>query len=85
MHNIRSRHTGAAVVLALYLTVASLLWGQTEQDGSKTAALDIPTGPAIGKVIPFFRAPDQHGKMQDLSSIRGPKGAMVVFFRSADW
>src|SRR5262245_38661640 len=43
------------------------------------------TGPEVGQKIPAFRAPDQNGKMQDFNSIRGPKGAMIVFFRSADW
>jgi len=43
------------------------------------------TGPEIGQKIPLFRASDQHGKLQDFNSIRGPKGAMIVFFRSADW
>src|SRR5581483_6208376 len=32
-----------------------------------------------------FSLPDQHGKVWSLSSIMGPKGAMLVFYRSADW
>ena len=43
------------------------------------------TGPAVGEAIPSFSAPDQDGRMQTLASIAGPKGAMLVFFRSADW
>jgi hypothetical protein len=38
-----------------------------------------------GARIPDFRLPDQNGKVQTLESIRGPKGAMLVFYRSADW
>lgn len=43
------------------------------------------TGPAVGKAIPGFSAPDQNGRLQTLASIAGPKGAVLVFFRSADW
>lgn len=45
----------------------------------------IKTGPAVGARIPPFSAPDQRGVMQTSSSILGPKGALLVFFRSADW
>jgi peroxiredoxin len=49
------------------------------------AAVAIQTGPDVGKKIPSFEAPDQNGKTQTLASIAGPKGAMLVFYRSADW
>jgi hypothetical protein len=45
----------------------------------------IKTGPEVGQQIPAFSAPDQEGLNQTLKSIMGPKGAMLVFFRSADW
>ncbi len=85
MRKIGFQYKEAVVVLALYLILAPLLWGQTGPDGSAAADSEIPTGPAVGEMIPSFQAPDQYEKMQDLSSIRGPKGAMIVFFRSADW
>ena len=44
-----------------------------------------PPGPEVGARIPPLRAVDQNGRMQTFESIRGPKGAMLVFFRSADW
>jgi len=43
------------------------------------------TGPAVGDRVPDFAAPDQAGRTQTLESVMGPKGAMLVFFRSADW
>jgi len=46
---------------------------------------NIKTGPAVGQVVPGFSATDQEGQNQTLKSIMGPKGAMIVFFRSADW
>lgn len=42
-------------------------------------------GPQVGAKIPPFQLPDQTGTIQTLESIRGPKGAMLVFYRSADW
>jgi len=43
------------------------------------------TGPAVGEIVPAFSATDQNGRTQTLASISGPNGAMLVFFRSADW
>jgi hypothetical protein len=45
----------------------------------------IKTGLEVGAAVPSFEAPDQNDQMHDLKSILGPKGAMLVFFRSADW
>ena len=42
-------------------------------------------GPQVGAVVPAFSATDQFGKPHTLASVMGPKGAMLVFFRSADW
>jgi hypothetical protein len=42
-------------------------------------------GPQVGERVPDFSLPDQTGKTETLKSIMGPKGAMLVFFRSADW
>jgi hypothetical protein len=45
----------------------------------------IKTGPGIGSTIPKFEALDQNGHSQSLQSIAGPKGTLLVFYRSADW
>jgi len=42
-------------------------------------------GPKVGERLPPFTLNDQTGKLRTLESIAGPKGAMIVFFRSADW
>lgn len=42
-------------------------------------------GPQVGDRVPDFALKDQTGKTQTLQSIMGPKGAMLVFIRSADW
>jgi hypothetical protein len=60
-------------VTALFLSVMAL-YGQ-----------NIKTGPDAGRPVPAFSAQDQDGRTQTLQSVMGPKGAMLVFFRSADW
>jgi hypothetical protein len=42
-------------------------------------------GPQVGERVPDFRLSDQNGTTQTVQSIMGPKGAMLVFIRSADW
>jgi peroxiredoxin len=42
-------------------------------------------GPKVGEVLPRFSLEDQHGVSRDLASLTGPKGLVLVFFRSADW
>ena len=60
--------------LSLGALPLALLYGQ-----------QIKTGPEVGQPVPDFSAKDQEGRTQTLKSIMGPKGAMLVFFRSADW
>jgi hypothetical protein len=42
-------------------------------------------GPQVGERVPEFSLPDQNGNTQTLQSIMGPRGAVLVFYRSADW
>ena len=42
-------------------------------------------GPQVGERVPDFSLKDQNGTLRTLQSIMGPKGAMLVFVRSADW
>ena len=42
-------------------------------------------GPQVSERVPDFSLKDQDGKVWTLQSIMGPKGAMLVFIRSADW
>jgi hypothetical protein len=52
---------------------------------AEIAGAAIKTGPEVNATIPAFSLPDQNGITQTLASITGPKGAMLVFYRSADW
>lgn len=47
----------------------------------------VPVDPGVktGERLPSFKLKDQNGKERDFRSLRGRKGLMLVFFRSADW
>jgi len=48
--------------------------------------VDVATlGPQVGQKALDFSLPGQDGKTYSLASVAGPKGTMLVFFRSADW
>jgi hypothetical protein len=42
-------------------------------------------GPPVGARVPDFQAVDQTGASRSLASILGSQGALLVFYRSADW
>lgn len=66
-------------VLTLILLCCSVL-------GATVSTQDVATiGPKVGAAIPEFSAVDQFGRTQTLTSLAGPQGLMLVFFRSADW
>ena len=51
-------------------------------------AADVDTsrlGPQVGALAPPFSGTDQAGRTHSLESSLGPKGEILVFFRSADW
>ena len=39
----------------------------------------------VNQKAPEFSARDQFGNEQNLATLRGPKGTVLLFFRSADW
>ena len=43
------------------------------------------TGPEVGTKIPAFQARDQYGRTQTFDSLKGRKGLVLLFVRSADW
>jgi hypothetical protein len=73
-----TRHS-LGVVATMVLSIAALA-------GQAPPAVDTSKlGPQVGATVPSFTGVDQFDKPHSLASIYGPKGAMLVFFRSADW
>jgi len=58
-------------------------------DGSAIHVVSIrpfsEVGLRAGRKAPDFSARDQFGQAQTLETLRGPKGTVLLFFRSADW
>jgi hypothetical protein len=51
-----------------------------------TAQIDVASlGPQVGAAAIDFSLADQTGRVRTLKDVAGPKGTMLVFFRSADW
>jgi hypothetical protein len=70
--------------LALALLAALLV--QTAATAQSPPKIDVSKlGSLLGERVPEFTLKDQNGKPWTLQSIMGPKGAMLVFYRSADW
>jgi len=81
------RWVAATVLLALSWRVGMRWAGEDPPRLRPLPKLDqnLKTGPAVGSRIPSFEALDQAGKKQTFDTLRGPNGAVLLFFRSADW
>jgi hypothetical protein len=79
--------SGTHMIKPVVATVAVFVAVVAASDGQlPTSAPDVQTvGPQVGAKVPSFALPDQTGTARSLESLMGPKGAIVVFFRSADW
>ena len=69
------------IISIIAATSASILAAQSPGQKIDVSKL----GPQVGEQVPEFSLKDQNGKLRTLESVMGPKGAMIVFFRSADW
>ena len=79
MRNVSTRALLAGVLAALVLGFPS----QAMQ--SRTPVEVASLGPQIGEQVPDFSLPDQNGRVWTRDSILGPNGAIVLFYRSANW
>ena len=77
-----------SLVFGTFAAVTSSLFAQTPGPDQRAPREKIDVwklGPQVGDQVPDFSLKDQNGKVWTLQSIMGPKGAMLVFVRSADW
>jgi hypothetical protein len=71
---------GAAILTAI------LLQAPLSAQPAPREKIDVSKlGPQVGQQVPDFSLRNQNGATRNLESIMGPKGAMLVFIRSADW
>src|ERR1700719_2448605 len=65
------------------VTVRGTLDGQTIRRASIQALTSF--GLDLGRTAPAFSVRDQFGREQTLETLKGPKGTVLLFYRSADW
>jgi hypothetical protein len=61
--------------------------GNLNANTIRVSSLELLTsiGLAVGLKAPVFSLRDQFGHDQTLESLKGPRGTVLLFFRSADW
>lgn len=70
---------GGAIVFFFLLATGSSWQAPASVQGSPSIGL------SIGQPAPVFEAIDQFGRTQNLETLRGRSGTVLLFFRSADW
>lgn len=71
------------IAVLFFAGVFGLPSGQ-EKPATNPAALP-PVGLEIGQGAPAFAVADQFGREQSNETLKGSKGTVLLFFRSADW
>ncbi len=83
-HLLRRARSVLVAGLALFAIGAGEV--RVRQSGTAATHVDVEhLGPQVGTSLPGFTLRDQRGEPRSLTSLLGPKGALIVFFRSADW
>ena len=72
-----------AIASAFSIALLALIGGQAKPAANQGAVPAV--GLAIGQPAPAFSLRDQFGHEQSSSTLKGSKGTVLLFFRSADW
>ena len=75
-----TRLVGALALILWALVFATLPTRAADRDQPV-----LNTGPEVGDLIPPFEVADSNGKLQTFETLRGPRGLLLLFTRSADW
>jgi len=72
--------------ITAHLGDAVTVTGVLDDDVIQMSSIELMAiGLAVGQKAPDFSLRDQNGQVQTLESLKGPKGTVLLFFRSADW
>jgi hypothetical protein len=79
--------TGASmkIGLAILFFVGLFALPGDQENPSTNHAVAPSVGLDIGRQAPAFVLPDQFGHEQSNETLKGSKGTVLLFFRSADW
>jgi cytochrome oxidase Cu insertion factor (SCO1/SenC/PrrC family) len=69
--------------ILFFAGISSLAAGQENPPRNPVAPPSI--GIEVGQRAPSFALPDQFGNEQSNDTLKGSKGTVLLFFRSADW
>jgi cytochrome oxidase Cu insertion factor (SCO1/SenC/PrrC family) len=75
------------ITIAVLFLVGSCAFASGQEKPSANHASDSTAsiGLEIGQKAPAFSLPDQFGHENSNESLKGAKGTVLLFFRSADW
>ena len=77
------------ITLCLIGLLAGAAFGQSDNHPRirplAKPSFNAKSGPAVGSLIPHFEVTDSQGRKQTFDSVKGPKGLVLAFQRSADW
>jgi len=71
-----------AVAMVFFFGLFGLLGGQ---ENPPARPVSPSVGLEVGQQAPAFALPDQFGHQQSNETLKGSKGTVLLFFRSADW
>jgi peroxiredoxin len=79
-------HRISRIVASVCMIVGLAAYAMAQQSTPPPVTPDVQRlGPQVGTRVPDFSLLDQKGQSRTLASLMGPKGLMLVFYRSADW
>jgi cytochrome oxidase Cu insertion factor (SCO1/SenC/PrrC family) len=71
--------------VAILFSVGLIGLSSGQQNPSSSHAVATPVGLDTGRQAPAFALTDQFGHQQSNETLKGSKGIVLLFFRSADW
>jgi len=73
------------IAIAMLFSIGMLALASGQEKPAAADSVTPAIGLEIGQRAPAFVLHDQFGQEQSNETLRGPKGTVVLFFRSADW
>jgi hypothetical protein len=73
------------IMVAVLFLVGLHALASAQENTLTNHAVPPSVGLEIGQQVPAFALPDQFGHEHSNETLKGSKGTVLLFFRSADW
>jgi cytochrome oxidase Cu insertion factor (SCO1/SenC/PrrC family) len=73
------------IAVAVLIVVVSSAFATGQENPPTNHGSASSVGLEIGQQAPTFALPDQFGHEHTNETLKGPKGTVILFFRSSDW